>query len=194
MKITNSAVNAPTSTVNLTVELHIVGDVMHVHFLSTFWPFFFPHDFLQIFLTCSECLKQCIFINVCGVFLNAYHNLSYFNINAQQYTIHHKYKDFSILPVCVHFVTSKYKEKILILIDHSHVAVKGFLHIIKNNKLNHPLHFHLTVKNIYFIKKGSVSLPPFIPSYLYSFQFLCFIKLTCLIICHSTFDFSFDIV
>ena len=91
-------------------------------------------------------------------------NECYSDINATQYTSHHKDKVTSVLPVHAHFITSRYRKKIPIPTDNTSVVVEGFLHLIETDDSNRAVHFHLTVENVHFFGMSFVPAPFSIPS------------------------------
>ena len=98
------------------------------------------------------------YVSVSGVAINSNKLDGFFDINASQYTAHYKNDHaLSVFPVCTHFNSNKYKTKKPLPSNNSFVYIEGFLENIDYDSTGHATTFHVSVDNISFLGKATVS-------------------------------------
>jgi hypothetical protein len=97
-------------------------------------------------------------VNVSGIAINSNKADAVFDVNAGQYTSHYKTnKTLSVFPVRCNFASNKYKLKKPIPNENSYVAVEGSLGDIENDSTGQATLFHVSVDNINFLGKATIS-------------------------------------
>jgi len=95
---------------------------------------------------------------VSGTAINSNKTGGFFEINAPQYTSHYKKnRALSYLPVHAHFNSNKYKTKEPIPSNNTYVSFEGFLEGIDTDSAGKPTSFHVSVDNINFLGRATVS-------------------------------------
>ena len=103
-------------------------------------------------------MRQKPYINVSGVAVNSNYTNGFFKVNATQYTSHYKdNRALSILPVQAHFNPNKYKTKKPIPSNNTYVTIEGFLEDIETDASGHASLFHVSVDNINFLGRATLS-------------------------------------
>ena len=103
-------------------------------------------------------MREHTYINVSGAAINSNKTAGFFKVNAPQYTSHFKNnRALSILPVYAHFNSNKYKTKKLIPANNTYVSIKGFLELVETDSDGRATSFQVSVDNINFLGKASVS-------------------------------------
>src|SRR6266849_7955271 len=98
------------------------------------------------------------YINVSGPTIHCNKTGTTFEINASQYTTHYKTsRTNSILPICGHFNSNKYRNKKPVPSDNTYVSIEGFLDNVELDPMGHASVFHIAVDNINFLRKAAVS-------------------------------------
>ena len=103
-------------------------------------------------------MRERTYINVSGAAINCNKTGSFFQINAPQYTSQYKNnRTLSILPVHTHFNSSKYRSKKPIPLNNTYISIEGFLDNVETDSSGHATSFHISVDNINFLSKATLS-------------------------------------
>jgi hypothetical protein len=80
-----------------------------------------------------------------------------FDVNATQYvSIFKKDRSRSTFPIRAHFDEARYKKKVPIPSNNTHVAVEGFLNQVEMGDSGFPSLFHVNVDNINFLGRAVI--------------------------------------
>lgn len=103
-------------------------------------------------------MRERPYVNVSGAAINTNKTASLFEINAPQYTSLYKTnRNLSFLPVQAHFNSNKYKTKKPIPSNNTYVSVEGFLENIETDATGRAYMFHVSVDNINFLGRATLS-------------------------------------
>ena len=115
-------------------------------------------DFKQLIPTKNDDIREHAYINVSGAAINSNKTAGVFDINAPQYTSHYKTnRTLSFLPVHAHFNSNKYKSKKPVPSNNTYVSFEGFLETIETDSTGHPTSFHVSVDNINFLGRQTLT-------------------------------------
>ena len=115
-------------------------------------------DNVKLILTKHDDMREHAYINVSGAAINSNKLAGCFGVNAAQYTTYYKSnRALSFLPVQAHFNSNKYKMKKPIPSNNTYVSVEGFLDAIGTDSNGNVTTFHVSVDNINFLGKSTVS-------------------------------------
>ena len=105
-----------------------------------------------------EDMRERPYVNVSGAAINSNKTASSFEINTPQYTSQYKTNcNLSVLPVQAHFNSSKYRTKKPIPSNNTYVSIEGFLEDVETDSTGRANKFHVSVDNINFLGRATLS-------------------------------------